>query len=321
MSAKRFIRFSTAPVLAGFSGGTGVLTDVDGDSYAMPIEAGDEIRFIFSIAEAILYTPTALKLAILDSTGTVVFDDVAVVTSDKYWTVSLPDGLEPGCYRFLIYDLTVETETTEWVTVSTECEVVDGDNTGYQLITQHREVTETAVKVALLISNVFQYALWRTSLVIEFRGRQNGWGFDYETDTNFYQRFRLEFVLNRTKYPEIKKVYRQSNGVYRHANVNIDKKVMLDTDYFDERTHDAFAVAIKHDEFYIGGIAYFSSEEYEPDWVEASTDNRYFELAKASTELFIQGYDQRNNVCAGIDEVGVLPPECIEVTPGDPILV
>lgn len=318
MSTKRFIRFGVAPVLTGFSGGVGVLTDVPGDYYGMPIEAGDEIRFIFSIDEVITYpSPTAIKMAILDGDGIVAFYDVAIVASDKYWTVSLPEGLEEGCYRFLLYDET--TEATEWVTVSTECVQEDGVNIGEQDLTQERTVT--GVNVALLISNVFQYALWRTSAVIEFRGRQNGWGFDYETDANFYQRFRLEFVLNRPKYPEIKKIYRQSNGIYRHANVNIDKKVILDTDYFDERTHDAMAIAIKHDEFYINGIAYFSNEEYEPDWVEASTDNRYFELAKATTELFLQGYDQRNNTCAGIDQVGILPPECIEVTPDDPLLV
>jgi len=319
MSTKSFIRFSGAPVLAGFSGGEGLLTEVIDDYYAMPMEPLDNIRFIFDFSQVSDFAYTDIKVALLRG-ETVAYDDLAIVVDGLYWTVSIPEELAEGCYRFLIYDQTFN--VTDWVTTGTECELDEEDNpTGYQLISQERTVDDEPTNTVLFVSNIFQYGLWKTSGVIEFRGRQNGWGFDYETDTNFYQRFRLEFVLNRPKYPEIKKIYRQSNGVYRHANVNIDKKVMLDTDYLDEKTHDALSVALKHDELYLNGLPYFSGEEYEPDWVEASTDSRYFELAKASTELYVQGYDQRNNTCAGIDSVGFLPPECIEVSPGDSILI
>lgn len=318
MSIKSFIRFSPAPVLPTFSGGTGVLTDIATDFYGMPVEPDDNLRFIFKFSNYSAFVYTDLKVALLLG-DVVAYDDLAIVVSALYWTVTLPLDLAEGCYRFLIYDQTFH--ATDWVTTSTSCELVLGEPTGYQLIDQERTVDDDPTNTALFISNVFQYALWRDSAIIEFRGRQNGWGFDYETDTNFYQRFRMELVLNRPKYPEIKKIYRQSNGIYRHANVNIDKKVIIDTDYLDEPTHDAMAVAIKHDEFYINALPYFSAEEYQPDWVETgNTDNRYFELCKATTELYIQGYDQRNNTCAGIDQVGILPPECIEVSTGDPIL-
>src|SRR4028118_717250 len=293
-----FIRFVVAPTVAGFVGGSGALAAPVQDFYRMPMRPGDQIKFIFTTSENL--NLTTLKAAWLNEDLSLAVDDVAVVTAGKYWVVSVPPSVAQGCYRLLLYGNVLS--VSDWTTVSVACEQVNGANTGYLLTNQERIIGATSTKKALFVSNVFQHAVHRSGVVMAFRGHQNGWGFDYQSNPGFYQQFRIEVAISRAQYPDIKKVYRQSNGVYRHANVSVDKKVTLDTEYFDEDTHDALANALKHDEFILDGIPYFSEGEYEPEWIETgNTDNRYHELSKAATELFIQGYNQRNNVCGGVD--------------------
>ncbi|MES2731729.1 MAG: hypothetical protein V4714_08275 [Bacteroidota bacterium] len=316
MALKNFIRFSVAPVglEPDFLGGEGFFPETPDEFYAMPLKRNDVIKFIFDASANTDFEITTLRIALLAG-DTVVYDNIGVVVNGKYWTITIPDSFIQQCYRFLIYDR--KYLASEWESISTECEQEEGENTGYLLDNQERSVNDDPTDTALFLSNVFQHVAWLDTKVIEFRGRQNGWGFDYETLPSFYQQFTIELALSQPKYPDIKKVYRQLNGIYRHSNVLIDKKVTLGTPYFDEDTHDAMANALKHDEFYIDNISYFSSEEYEPDWQESgSSDNGYFELSKAGTELYVQGYDQRNNACGGVDEVSVVPPECLEVSDG-----
>lgn len=320
MAQINFIRFSAAPELGGFEGGSGSVLTPTEDFYAMPMQPGDLIRFLYA-PELGDFEVTELKVGILSGDELVAgAEDIAVFSNGSYWQMTIPVELPPGCYRFLIYDQTFN--ATEWVQTDAVCVTnEDMQNTGQQDVTETREVDDTPTNTALLISNPFQYRFGIESKIIEFRGNQNGWGgdvpFDYETDTSFYQRFRIEITLSQPRYPEIKKVYRQSNGFYRHSNVLQDKKVTLQTEYFDEATHDAMAAAIKHDNFFIDGLSYFSSEEYEPDWIETgNTANRYYELSTAATDLYLQGYNQRNNTCGGNPGVVDLPLQLIETSQG-----
>lgn len=317
MALKNFIRFVDAPagLEPDFLGGAGDFPAYAEEFYAMPLRPNDIVRFIFDVAANTDYVFTTLRIGLLAGEE-MAYSNVGTVVGGKYWTVTIPSDFAEGCYRFLIYDQ--EFLATEWEAVSAECVQVEGANTGEQDVTEQRTVDDEPTNTALFLSNVFSYDAWETTgKVIEYRGRQNGWGFDYETLTTFYQRFRIAILLSQPQYPEIKKVYRQSNGYYRQANVAIDKKVTLTTDYFDEDAHDAMANAIKHDELYIENFSYFSADEYEVEWEEsASSENRYYELSQAGTELYVQGYDQRNNACGGVDDVSITPPECLEVNDG-----
>lgn len=127
--------------------------------------------------------------------------------------------------------------------------------------------------------------------IIKYRDSQDSFGFDYTSDPDFYQQVRIGIYLRSPKFPEKEKVYRQTDGVFRHGAVSVDKTIEVHTDQFDEEAHAAMIVAMKHSEFLIDDKEYFHQGGYDLE------DNDYNNLSNGKATLYEQGFNQTNISC------------------------
>lgn len=127
--------------------------------------------------------------------------------------------------------------------------------------------------------------------VLEFKDEANAFGFNYEAQPTFTQRIRLGIDVRKVKFPLKEKIYRQSNGVFRRANVFIDKTSEMHTDLMDAETLESLVIALKHSEVYINGIEYSMQGELDID------DSEFTNLANAKATLFVQGFNKSNISC------------------------
>lgn len=127
--------------------------------------------------------------------------------------------------------------------------------------------------------------------VLEFKDEANAFGFNYEAQPVFTQRIRLGIDVRKVKFPLKEKIYRQSNGVFRRANVIIDKTSEMHTDLMDAETLESLVIALKHSEVLINGVEYSMQGELDID------DSDFTNLANAKATLFIQGFNRSNISC------------------------
>jgi hypothetical protein len=251
-------------------------------TYALPVRGGDVLKFIYPNA-----SPTSLMVALMKN-GVVINANIGTITG-IYGTANIPAGLGFGYYNLLIYTNTVN-YTSDWVTVSTSCELDGGgNNTGYQLVNQQR--TYGLVPTAVALSACLHYGLHRRTSVIRFRDDTQAFGFDYSTDLSFYQQFRLHVEVVFPEYQVEEAVYRQSNGYRRFGNVYIDEKQEMRTAAMDQRTHQCLISASKHRYFFINSCQYFAVGAYNIENVERGLS------ATARIDIFTQDFDLRNYGC------------------------
>jgi hypothetical protein len=251
-------------------------------TYALPVRGGDVLKFIYPNA-----SETLLLVALMKN-GVVINNNIGSLNG-IYGTAIIPAGLGFGFYNLLIYT-EVTSYTSDWVTVSTSCELdQNGDNTGYQLTNQER--TYGLVPTAVALSDCLHYGLHRKSSIIRFRDDTEAFGFDYTSDLSFHQQFRLHVEVVFPEYPVEEAVYRQSNGYRRFGNVYIDEKQEMRTAAMDQRTHQCLISACKHRYFFINGCQYFAAGAYNIENVERGLS------ATARIDIFTQDFDLRNYGC------------------------
>lgn len=131
--------------------------------------------------------------------------------------------------------------------------------------------------------------------IVKYKNTLDAYEFEYEDNPTFYQQFRLHLMFGRIpKFPVKEKVYRQSDGVFRVTNVAIDKQYTLKTGYFDENTHKALQVALKHSTVYIDDVLYANQGEYD---IEGEDDELLTNLTTAKTAILQQGYNKTSISC------------------------
>jgi hypothetical protein len=131
--------------------------------------------------------------------------------------------------------------------------------------------------------------------IVKYKHSTDAYGFEYSDNPTFYQQFRLSLMFGRIpKFPVKEKMYRQSDGVFRVTQVSIDKEYTLKTGYFDENTHKALQVALKHDSVYIDDVLFANRGEYE---IEGDDDETLTNLTTAKTAILQQGYNKTSISC------------------------
>lgn len=129
------------------------------------------------------------------------------------------------------------------------------------------------------------------NFVLKYRNVTDAFGFDYETDEEFYQQVRLSGFISDPKHDVNERIYRQTNGVRRRGNVVIDKFKHLHFDQSDEALMDASVVAIKHSEVLIDDVEYFSDGIIE--WEE----NEFNNLNSGKVKMYDQAFNQTSIRC------------------------
>lgn len=262
--------------------------------YLLPAKPGDQFRFLTE------NRGDRGGVGLLKDGELVVLEAGTVVTESPTapWqvTVNFPPDLEAGCYRLILYRW--EITWGDWTETSRACEVnAQGGNTGFALVNQSRTGV-VGVPLALVVSNGIAVGANPETKVIRYLDRRRAFGFDYPLSPGFYQQVRLHLYLSQPTYPVIEKVYRQSDGVFRTANVTVDRKVQINTGYLDDLTHAALTVATKHDSFFINGVGYSVQGELDHEFFETFEDeDGWFPLSVAQFEGLEQGYNQTNFGC------------------------
>lgn len=131
--------------------------------------------------------------------------------------------------------------------------------------------------------------------VVTFGDDAYVFGIGYPNNPSFTQQVRVGLEVKNGKVIEQGKTYRDTTGVYVNNNVIMDKQFAMETDYMDDRTHLALAVASKHRYFYLDGKRYFRNSDYEIEHSEESGE--ILQLAPAKATLIEQGKGFTSQAC------------------------
>lgn len=309
-----FFRWQSVPVGLVPPGFTALPTQTLGGpceeaaiGYSLPAKPGDEFHFLTEnhgprggvalLRNGLLVVPNA--------------GSIAAESPLAPWqvTVNFPVDLGEGCYQLLLYRTPLV--WSDWAETSRGCELnPQGQTTGFALVTESRTGTEGA-PIALLVSNSIEVGEHWETKIVRFQDTRRAFGFDYPNAAAFFHQVRLPLYVSKPTYPVKEKVYRQSNGVFRTANVTVDKKIEVATGYLDEPTHAALAVAVKHERFFVNTQPLSVQGEIDYEFFETfDSDNGYYPLAVAKLEAYEQAYNQTNFGCGSREEEALAGYPC-----------
>lgn len=125
----------------------------------------------------------------------------------------------------------------------------------------------------------------------------------------FKNRIRLPFELVKPQFPEERESFRKANGVVKTLSVVIRKTYEGATDFWPEKWHERFKIAMGHDnvrvegEKYLGDIA--QDGEYEIQW----PDFQNYPTATARFKVNVTPFDASNSNCQTCEEATQLDLE------------
>lgn len=302
---KSFIRFFPPPIIEGYDEPALPVPCPTAGKYEfqMPIKGGDLMRFILNVEDTPVSEGATGKLGLINGdcenvSYEIGLYDTSTDNRQRAFTVNFP-LLPIGCYRFVWYEETYSSMGPD-VIVATSC-LTDGsgNNTGFQQQTIENEATGL-VRTPIAISNPLTLIpdYDRNTKIVQYSGSGIDYGYNYDNFPDFFHYFRLPVTIAEQSHEVSTKEYRQTNGRFRRGNTYIDKKIVLNTEYFDDATHDAFANVLYHDNVTIDGVEYFATGDYAPKHQEtALVPDRFHPMWPASIEMKLQGYNQQNNAC------------------------
>lgn len=118
----------------------------------------------------------------------------------------------------------------------------------------------------------------------------------------FINRIRLAFTIGRPQYPEEREQFRKANGETKTLNAIVRKTYDGTTDWWPEKWHERFKMALAHDhvdiegERYIGGVT--QEGGYEIEW----PDFLNYPLGRGVFKLNVSPFNATNNNCASCEE-------------------
>lgn len=128
------------------------------------------------------------------------------------------------------------------------------------------------------------------TLLLSWTNDENAYGFNFE-DLNFTPKLRVKAKLWQPGYPKEKDVFKDNAGNRTTLKSETSKEKILTIGDAPEYIHDALAIGVEHDDFYIDGLKYTNEEtEYIPKWRKSS------QLAPSEV-VVIKDQFLRNNNC------------------------
>jgi len=108
------------------------------------------------------------------------------------------------------------------------------------------------------------------TLLLSWTNDDNAFGFNYE-DLNFTPQLRVKAKLWQPSYSKEKNVFKDNAGNRTILRSETSKEELLTVGEVPEYIHDALAIGVEHDDFYIDGAKYTNEEtEYTPKWRKSS---------------------------------------------------
>lgn len=130
------------------------------------------------------------------------------------------------------------------------------------------------------------------TLLFKWRNRNDAFGFDYTTDTTYYNYVRVIGRLKHPTFPDDTEIPTFSNNTNTVINARVQKlwKVVLND--LPEYVHNAISTMRRHSDFQIDGTAFVVADgSYSPNWRKSS------ELATSEFEAFDQSFDGVSTNC------------------------
>lgn len=137
--------------------------------------------------------------------------------------------------------------------------------------------------------------------VLKYRNDENAFGFNYETNEDFYNKVRVPLYLDSPQPLTNKNVYRYSSGEYKTLSAVFEKELLGHVGYCDEHRHFAIAIALKHDNLQMAQddddefTTYSVEDAYEIAWLNKPGTNP--DSAPASFKAKESPFYQVNSNC------------------------
>lgn len=118
----------------------------------------------------------------------------------------------------------------------------------------------------------------------------------------FTNRIRLPFKLSKPQFVEESTDYRLANGVTKVLEVVIRKVYEGDTDYWPEKIHERFKIALRHDSVKIEGDKYIGFITQEGDYQIEWPDFLNYPLGPAKFKANVTPFNATNSNCGTCEE-------------------
>jgi hypothetical protein len=118
----------------------------------------------------------------------------------------------------------------------------------------------------------------------------------------FVNRIRLPFKITRPQYTEEREVFRKSNGVTMVLSSVIRKRYEGETDFWPDKIHGRFKIALSHDNVTIEGEKYVGGVVQDGDYTINWPDFLDYPLGKAEFFVFATPFDATNSNCGACEE-------------------
>lgn len=129
------------------------------------------------------------------------------------------------------------------------------------------------------------------TILLSWHNESDAYEFNY---TDFRPVLRVEGKVWKPSYTKDKEVFTDNSGTRFIVSSRASKRRVLSIERVPEYIHDAIAIGLEHDHFYINGQEYVNEEDdYAPAWVNSSN------LSPVEIEVFIKKQDLKNSRCGG----------------------
>jgi hypothetical protein len=108
------------------------------------------------------------------------------------------------------------------------------------------------------------------SILLSWTNDEDAYGFNY-SDLSFTQLLRVKAKKWHPSYPKEKNVFKDNAGNRMILKSETSKEEILTISEMPQYLHDALAIGLEHDDFYVDSVKYTNEEtEYIPKWRKSS---------------------------------------------------
>lgn len=130
------------------------------------------------------------------------------------------------------------------------------------------------------------------TLLFKWRNRNDAFGYDYTTDTNYYNYVRVYGRLKHPTFPDDTEIPTFSNNTNQVINARVQKLWKVALGDLPEYIHSVISTMRRNSDFQIDGVNFVVSDgSYSPNWRPSS------ELATVEFEAFDQSFDGVSTNC------------------------
>lgn len=130
------------------------------------------------------------------------------------------------------------------------------------------------------------------NLQLKWRNPNDAFGFDYTTDTAYYNWIRVFGRLKHPEFPDDTEIFTKSDNTNDFSNARVQKSWLVSLNDLPEYVHNAIATARRNKDFQIDGVPFVVADgSYTPAWRKST------ELAVVEFRAFDQSFDGVMNSC------------------------